>query len=42
MINRNWHPTRKMSEIEYIEWIIDMFLMNKWLHDRGEYDAKNN
>ncbi len=31
-----------MSEIEYIEWIIDMFFMNKIVHDREEYDAKNN
>jgi hypothetical protein len=34
MIIRNWHPTRKMSEIEYIEWIIDMFFMNKIVHGR--------
>ncbi len=34
MIFRNWHPTRKMSEIEYIEWIIDMFFANKIVHDR--------
>lgn len=34
MINRNWHPTHKMTPIEYIEWIIDMFFANKIVHDR--------
>ena len=34
MINRNWKPDHKMTEIEYIEWIIDMFFMNKLVHDR--------
>lgn len=32
---RNWHPTHKMTPIEYIEWIIDMFIANKIVHDGG-------
>jgi hypothetical protein len=26
-IMRNWHPKHRMTEIEYIEWIIDLFFL---------------
>jgi hypothetical protein len=34
MVMRDWKPTKNMTEIEYVEWFIDLFFANKIWHDR--------